>query len=144
MRFSIKLLPLAAAALVIAVANWWLSGTTWTATAGQEHSALRDGVDPPVPVLAATAPRWTFAVLCLGGYNHDNLLLMALTLAACLVVDDTIVMANPQQRAAAVILQGPDVVMVGSAIGGIANSGINTGRLFISLKPSNEHVATDG
>jgi hypothetical protein len=32
----------------------------------------------------------------------------------------------------------------GSAIGGIANSGINTGRLFISLKPSNEHVATDG
>ena len=83
-------------------------------------------------------------MLCLGGYNHDNLLLMALTLAACLVVDDTIVMANPQQRAAAVILQGPDVVMVGSAVGGIANSGINTGRLFISLKPSNEHVATDG
>jgi multidrug efflux pump subunit AcrB len=69
---------------------------------------------------------------------------MALTLAVRLVTDNAIVMADPQQRAAGVILQGPDVAMVGSAIGGIANSGINTGRLFISVKPSNEHVATRG
>jgi hypothetical protein len=102
------------------------------------------GLTPRVPVLAATAPRWHLCRALSRWLQPHNLLLMALTLAVCLVVDNAIVMADPQQRAAAVILQRPDVAMAGIAIGGIANSGINTGRLFISLKPSNEHVATDG
>jgi HAE1 family hydrophobic/amphiphilic exporter-1 len=52
-------------------------------------------------------------------------------------------MADLQQRAAAIILKDPDVLTAGSAIGGGASSGINTGRLFISLKPWNERKATE-
>jgi hydrophobe/amphiphile efflux-1 (HAE1) family protein len=52
-------------------------------------------------------------------------------------------MADLQQRAAAVILKDPDVATVGSAIGGGASSGLNTGRLFISLKPASERKATE-
>jgi hydrophobe/amphiphile efflux-1 (HAE1) family protein len=52
-------------------------------------------------------------------------------------------MADLQQRAAAVILKDPDVLTAGSAIGGGASSGINTGRLFISLKPWNKRKATE-
>ncbi len=44
-------------------------------------------------------------------------------------------MADLQQRAAAVILKDPAVATVGSATGGGASSGLNTGRMFISLKP---------
>jgi multidrug efflux pump subunit AcrB len=52
-------------------------------------------------------------------------------------------MADLQQRAAAVILKDPDVATVGSAIGGGASSGLNTGRLYISLKPWNERKASE-
>jgi hydrophobe/amphiphile efflux-1 (HAE1) family protein len=52
-------------------------------------------------------------------------------------------MADLQQRAAAVILEDPDVMTVGSAIGGGASSGLNTGRLFISLKPRNQRRASE-
>ncbi len=52
-------------------------------------------------------------------------------------------MADLQQRAAAVILKDPDVLTAGSAIGGGASSGINTGRLFISLKAWNKRKATE-
>ncbi|HTZ38417.1 MAG TPA: efflux RND transporter permease subunit [Stellaceae bacterium] len=47
-------------------------------------------------------------------------------------------MADYQQRAAAVILKDPAVMTVGSAIGGGASSGLNTGRMFISLKPQSQ------
>jgi hydrophobe/amphiphile efflux-1 (HAE1) family protein len=47
-------------------------------------------------------------------------------------------MADLQQRAAAVILKDPAVLTMGSAIGGGASSGLNTGRMFISLKPQNQ------
>jgi len=47
-------------------------------------------------------------------------------------------MADLQQRAAAVILTDPAVLTVGSATGGGASSGLNTGRMFISLKPQSE------
>jgi multidrug efflux pump subunit AcrB len=50
-------------------------------------------------------------------------------------------LADLQQRAAAVVLKDPDVATVGSAIGGGASSGNNTGRLFISLKPWSERKA---
>ena len=39
--------------------------------------------------------------------------------------------------------QRPDVETAGAAIGGGASSGMNTGRLFISLKPWNERKATE-
>jgi multidrug efflux pump subunit AcrB len=52
-------------------------------------------------------------------------------------------MADLQQRAAAIILQDPDVATVGSAIGGGSSSGNSTGRIFISLKPWNERKATE-
>jgi hydrophobe/amphiphile efflux-1 (HAE1) family protein len=52
-------------------------------------------------------------------------------------------MADLQQRAAAVILKDPDVATVGSAIGGGGSSGINTGRIFISLKPLKERKASE-
>jgi len=47
-------------------------------------------------------------------------------------------MADRQQQAAAVILQDPDVATVGDSIGGGASSGGNTGRFFISLKPTDK------
>jgi hydrophobe/amphiphile efflux-1 (HAE1) family protein len=53
-------------------------------------------------------------------------------------------MADLQQRAVAVILKDPDVATVGSAVGGGASSGLNTGRLYISLKPRNEREASEG
>jgi multidrug efflux pump subunit AcrB len=53
-------------------------------------------------------------------------------------------MADLQQRVAAVILKDPDVATAGAAIGGGASSGMNTGRLFISLKPWNERRASEG
>jgi hydrophobe/amphiphile efflux-1 (HAE1) family protein len=52
-------------------------------------------------------------------------------------------MADLQQRAAAVVLTDPDVETVGSAIGGGASSGLNTGRLFISLKPWDRRKASE-
>src|SRR5437660_2736418 len=51
-------------------------------------------------------------------------------------------MADLQQRAAAVVMQDPDVADFGSAIGGNGSSGLNTGRMFISLKPRGERHAT--
>jgi hydrophobe/amphiphile efflux-1 (HAE1) family protein len=52
-------------------------------------------------------------------------------------------MADLQQRAAEVILKDPDVATAGAAIGGGASSGMNTGRLFVSLKPWNERKSTE-
>jgi multidrug efflux pump subunit AcrB len=52
-------------------------------------------------------------------------------------------MADIQQRAAAVILGGPDVATVGSAIGGGSSSGNNTGRIFISLNHGTRRKATE-
>ena len=52
-------------------------------------------------------------------------------------------LADLQQRAAAVIMRDPDVVSVGSAIGGGASQGNNTGRLFISLKPWDQRKASE-
>jgi multidrug efflux pump subunit AcrB len=52
-------------------------------------------------------------------------------------------MADLQRRAAAVVLQDPAVATVGSAIGGGASSGNNTGRMFISLKPTGERDVTE-
>ena len=52
-------------------------------------------------------------------------------------------MADLQQRVVAVVLKDPDVETAGAAIGGGASSGMNTGRLFISLKPWNERKATE-
>jgi hydrophobe/amphiphile efflux-1 (HAE1) family protein len=49
-------------------------------------------------------------------------------------------MADLQQRAAAIIMKDPAVATVGSAIGGGASSGLNTGRMFISLKPQNQRA----
>src|SRR5437868_9724391 len=51
-------------------------------------------------------------------------------------------MADAQQRAAAIVLQDPDVLSFGSAIGGNGSSGLNTGRMFISLKPWNERKSS--
>jgi len=47
-------------------------------------------------------------------------------------------MSDMQQRAAAVVLKDPAIATVGSAIGGGGSSGLNTGRMFISLKPEGE------
>ena len=52
-------------------------------------------------------------------------------------------MADVQQRAAAVIVQDTAVATVGSAIGGGGSSGMNTGRLFISLKPRKERDVSE-
>jgi hydrophobe/amphiphile efflux-1 (HAE1) family protein len=52
-------------------------------------------------------------------------------------------MADLQERVAAVILKDPDVATTGSSIGGSSSSGMNTGRLFISLKPWEERTATE-
>ena len=51
-------------------------------------------------------------------------------------------MADAQQRAAVVVMQDPDVLSFGSAIGGNGSSGLNTGRMFISLKPWNERKSS--
>ncbi len=51
-------------------------------------------------------------------------------------------MADVQQRAAAVVMQDPAVASVGSSIGGGGSSGMNTGRMFISLKPPAERNVT--
>jgi hydrophobe/amphiphile efflux-1 (HAE1) family protein len=47
-------------------------------------------------------------------------------------------MADLQQRAAAVLMKDPAIATVGSAIGGGGSSGLNTGRMFVSLKPEGE------
>ncbi|MBV9014130.1 MAG: efflux RND transporter permease subunit, partial [Alphaproteobacteria bacterium] len=52
-------------------------------------------------------------------------------------------MADAQQRAAAVVMQDPDVDSMGSAIGGAGSSGLNTGRMFISLKPWGKRKASE-
>jgi hydrophobe/amphiphile efflux-1 (HAE1) family protein len=52
-------------------------------------------------------------------------------------------MADLQQRAAGVVLQDPAVATVGSAIGGGASSGNNTGRMYIGLKPRDERRVTE-
>jgi hydrophobe/amphiphile efflux-1 (HAE1) family protein len=51
-------------------------------------------------------------------------------------------MADLQQRAAAVVLKNPNVESVGAAIGGGASTGVNTGRMFITLKPWNARKAS--
>ncbi|HTW51553.1 MAG TPA: efflux RND transporter permease subunit [Stellaceae bacterium] len=50
-------------------------------------------------------------------------------------------MADLQQRAAAEVMKDPAIASVGSAIGGGGSSGLNTGRLFVSLKPEGQRPA---
>jgi len=51
-------------------------------------------------------------------------------------------MASRQEAVAKVVTQDPDVAAFGSSIGGGGSSGINTGRIFIQLKPFDERSAT--
>jgi hydrophobe/amphiphile efflux-1 (HAE1) family protein len=53
-------------------------------------------------------------------------------------------LAGLQQEAAAVIMHDPDVLTVGSAIGGGASSGNNTGRMYITLKPLGKRKVAEG
>jgi membrane fusion protein, multidrug efflux system len=55
-RFSIKLLLLAAAAVAVGILSWWLAPrSSETATAAQQQNAPQDGSQQTVPVLAGTA-----------------------------------------------------------------------------------------
>jgi multidrug efflux pump subunit AcrB len=51
-------------------------------------------------------------------------------------------MASRQESAAKVIAQDPDVAGLGSSIGGGGSAGLNTGRIFIQLKPFSQRSAT--
>jgi multidrug efflux pump subunit AcrB len=51
-------------------------------------------------------------------------------------------MADRQQAVSRIIAQDPDVDAFGSSIGGSSSSGLNTGRIFIQLKPFSERTAT--
>ena len=51
-------------------------------------------------------------------------------------------MASRQEAVAKIIAQDPDVAAFGSSIGGGGSSGINTGRIFIQLKPFDQRSAT--
>ena len=51
-------------------------------------------------------------------------------------------MKNRQQAALKVVVSDPDVLSVGSSIGGNSSSGFNTGRMFIQLKPVGERTKT--
>ncbi len=51
-------------------------------------------------------------------------------------------MSERQEAVAAVIAKDPDVASFGSSIGGATSSGMNTGRIFIQLKPFAERSAT--
>ena len=51
-------------------------------------------------------------------------------------------MADRQEAVARVILADPDVLSFGSFIGGNASAGLNTGRLFLQLKPFDQRSAT--
>nr|CAJ01669.1 fragment, putative acrb/acrd/acrf family protein [Methylocapsa acidiphila] len=51
-------------------------------------------------------------------------------------------MAERQEAVAKVILADPDVASFGSFIGGNASAGLNTGRLYIQLKPFDQRSAT--
>jgi hydrophobe/amphiphile efflux-1 (HAE1) family protein len=51
-------------------------------------------------------------------------------------------MAERQEAAAKVILADPAVARLGSFIGGTSSTGMNTGRMFIVLKPYDERGAT--
>jgi len=51
-------------------------------------------------------------------------------------------MAERQQAVAKVILADPDVSSFGSFIGGNASAGLNTGRMYIQLKPFDQRSAT--
>lgn len=51
-------------------------------------------------------------------------------------------MASRQEAVSRIIAQDPDVEAFGSSVGGGGSSGINTGRVFIQLKPYGERTAT--
>jgi len=51
-------------------------------------------------------------------------------------------MKERQEASLKVVMSDPDVLAVGSSIGGNASSGFNTGRMFIQLKPVSERKAT--
>ncbi len=51
-------------------------------------------------------------------------------------------MAERQEAVARIILADPDVLSFGSFIGGNASAGLNTGRLYIQLKPFDQRSAT--
>ncbi len=51
-------------------------------------------------------------------------------------------MKKRQESALRVVEKDPDVLAVGSSIGGSSSSGFNTGRMFIQLKPVGERKAT--
>ncbi|MBV8888883.1 MAG: efflux RND transporter permease subunit [Alphaproteobacteria bacterium] len=92
-----------------------------------------------VALIAVTA--WLIIVIPKGFFpNEDTGMIFGFTEASPDV--SFMGMADLQQRAAAVILKDPDVATAGAAIGGGASSGLNTGRMFISLKPWNQRSAT--
>jgi hydrophobe/amphiphile efflux-1 (HAE1) family protein len=84
---------------------------------------------------------WLFIVMPKGFFpQEDTGLIFAFTQA-----DQDISfsgMAERQQAAAKVILADPAVATFGSLIGGASSSGMNTGRMFIVLKPLNQRSAT--
>ena len=51
-------------------------------------------------------------------------------------------MKNRQEAALKVVVSDPDVLSVGSSIGGNSSSGFNTGRMFIQLRPVGERKST--
>jgi hydrophobe/amphiphile efflux-1 (HAE1) family protein len=51
-------------------------------------------------------------------------------------------MASRQEAVAKAIAADPDVASIGSSIGGNGGAGMNTGRVFIQLKPFRERTAT--
>ena len=51
-------------------------------------------------------------------------------------------MSDRMEAAAKVIAADPDVASLGSSIGGTGGAGLNTGRMFIQLKPFDERTAT--
>ena len=50
-------------------------------------------------------------------------------------------MSDRQEAVAKVIAADPDVAAFGSSIGGTGGSGLNTGRVFIQLKPFDQRTA---
>jgi multidrug efflux pump subunit AcrB len=84
---------------------------------------------------------WLFVVMPKGFFpQEDTGLVFAFTQA-----DQDISfqgMAERQEAAAKVVLDDPAVDTFGSLIGGTSSSGINTGRMFIVLKPLNKRDVT--
>jgi hydrophobe/amphiphile efflux-1 (HAE1) family protein len=84
---------------------------------------------------------WLFIVMPKGFFpQEDTGLIFAFTQADQDVSFEG--MAERQEAAAKVVLDDPAVDSFGSLIGGGSSSGINTGRMFIVLKPTNQRDVT--